>query len=356
MRRSRAQDVGLLRLIAQGIVGPRRNQPREAAERMLALQAQEQWSGLASLTARSTSRQQSDVLAALDAGELVRSWTLRGTLHLTAADDLRWMLRLLAPRQLARAATREARLGITAGELDRAKQIAVEELSARGPTSRADVIARWRASGLDTGDQRSYHLIWHLAHDGVVCLGPIRAGQQQLVLVDDWVAASPLFEREEALGELARRYFDSHGPATAADLKRWANLTAKETQLAIALARCKLSTLEIEGVEHLLGPTTQDELADCRREARGVFALPGFDELLFGYRDRSATLPERYAAQVLRANAVGRCTIIFDGRVIGTWKRPRHGTEAKIEQVAPLEHLPAAILRSAASQVAELVS
>lgn len=98
------------------------------------------------------------------------------------------------------------------------------------------------------------------------------------------------------------------------------------------------------------------ELADCRREAHGIFALPGFDELLFGYRDRSARLPGRYAAQVLRANGVGRCTIICDGRVIGTWKRPRHGTDAKIEQVTPLQRLPAAIRRFAASQLAELVS
>ena len=98
--------------------------------------------------------------------------------------------------------------------------------------------------------------------------------------------------REEALEELARRYFDGHGPATAADLSRWAKLTAADTRQAVAAARRHLSAVTLDEVEYLLGPTTEDELAACRRQAEDVVVLPGFDEMIFGYRDRSFTLPD----------------------------------------------------------------
>jgi hypothetical protein len=238
--------------------------------------------------------------------------------------------------------------------LETAERIAVETISSRGPAARAELMAAWQAAGVDTSSQRGYHLIWHLAHTGVVCFGPVRNGQQLLTLVSGQAPAVGRTGRGDALETLACRYFVSHGPATPADLARWANLTAADTRLAVAAARPRLAALTIDDVEYLLGPDTQDELASCREEARGVIALPHFDEMLFGYRDRSPTVPDDLSAQVfVHRNGVPRCTIIVNGQVAATWRRPvKHPGEPT--EITPLIPLTEQITRSAASKASAL--
>src|SRR6202008_1381013 len=99
-------------------------------------------------------------------------------------------------------------------------------------------------------------------------------------------------ERDEALGELAWRDFRSHGPATVQDFTRWTNLPAADVRAGLGIARPRLA---VDGVEFLLDPQTAELLGTCRRRARGVFLLPGFDEFILGYADRRAVLPAVYA-------------------------------------------------------------
>lgn len=331
------QELALLRLVAQGVVGPQPATPEQVVHRLLCLQAQDYWSGIASVAVRSVASLAA-VEGALNAGAIVRAWPLRGTLHLLAAADLHWLRVLLAPRELAAAATREARLGIDDGVLDQAQRIAVEVISSRGPVSRAEITAAWKVAGIDTSNQRGYHLIWHLAHTGTLCFGPVHQGQQRLVLVAEWMPAASEMERGDALANLARRYFDSHGPATPADLARWANLTAADTKRAIGAARPSLTSITLEDSEYLLGPSTEDKLAVYRDEAEAVIALPAFDELIFGYRDRTPTLPDEHSASVFaHRNGIPRSTIVLGGQVVATWKRPtKNDTRIKIAALTPL--------------------
>lgn len=363
-----ARELALLRVVAQGLAGPPPATPQAppttpqappatpqaVAERLLCLQAQDYWSGLVSVAARCDCSLAA-VEAAFDAGGIVRAWPLRGTLHLLAAADLSWLRELLAPRQLAGAARlRAARLGLDADVIDRAAQVAVEALSASGPRSRAELGRAWQAAGIDTSGQRSYTLIWHLAHTGTLVLGPTRDGQQLFAHSERWLPPTPSMARADALTELARRYFSGHGPATPADLTRWANLTIADTRRAVASARGELSTLSVDGVEYLLAPETQDALADCRSRAEAVLALPNFDELLIGYRDRDPTLPpERDHNVFANRNGVPACTILHRGQVIATWKRPRKGSGAAVE-VTPLAPMTAAVLSRAATRAAAI--
>ncbi len=349
------RDLALLRLVAQGIVGRRRSTPVTAVSRLVCLQAQDYWSGVASVVLRSGA-EPARVEAALNAGTVVRAWPLRSTLHLVAARDLGWIRDLLAPRELAAAAGREARLGITGRLVADAERIAVELLTERGPSSRAEVTAAWRAAGVDASDQRGYHLIWHLAQTGVLCFGPVRDGQQLIALAGKWVPASVSAAppRDDALETLAHRYFDGHGPARPADLSRWANLTAADTGRAVTAARRHLRSIRANDVEYLLGPTTEDELADCRKEAVGVVVLPGFDEMLFGYRDRTPTLPDDRSAHVFpHRNGIPSCTVLVGGQVAATWRRPTNRSPGTIE-ITPLVHLSQRTLRSAERKASAL--
>ena len=323
------QEVALLRLAAQRIVGPKAGTAVEAVRWLTAVQAQDFNGALTSVALRTASRRRTDVEEALDAGEVVRSWPMRGTLHLLAAEDLPWMLRLLAPRVVAATVGRRTGLGLTTSQLEQAREVAQRALSGGGRLRRTDLYAVWEDAGLATTGQRGVHMVSFLAMTGTLAFGPTNGGEQLIVLVDEWVPRPRALEGEGALGELARRYFRSHGPATIADLTRWANLRITDARIGTALARPQLDSMEVDGVEHLMDPRTPEVLRTVRNRANGVLLLPGFDEFILGYGDRSAQLEPEFADRIVPGgNGVFRDTVVSAGRVVGTWRRHRQGIEA----------------------------
>lgn len=323
-------DVAQARLIAQRLIRPGEPTVIEAVRWLTALQAQDFDSGVLSAALRTQSRRRSEVIAALDAGTIVRSWPMRGTLHLTAAEDLPWMLSLLAPRAVRTSAARRPALGLDESQLEEARAVAIGALSGGRRLHRGDLLEAWASAGFDCGGGRGNHALRFLAMTGTLVLGPTDpAGDHLVVLLDEWVPQPRKLDREEALGELATRYFRSHGPATAADLAAWSGLTAADLRTAVGLARPFLDTATVDSTEHLLDPQTFDLLAAARAEAAGVVLLPGFDEFLLGYRDRSAQLDPAFADRIVPGgNGIFRPTVVSAGQVVGTWTRtgrpPRH--------------------------------
>ncbi|MFK3979190.1 winged helix DNA-binding domain-containing protein [Micromonospora sp. NPDC050397] len=340
------QEIGLLRLVAQRLLGPRPATATEVVRWLTALQAQDYPGALASVALRTTAGTRSTVESALDHGEVVRTWPIRGTLHLLAAEDLSWILGLTASRTLARAAGRRAQLGLEPDTLERARELTVEALAGGRRLCRDDLLGLWGGAGLATTGQRGYHLIWHLAQTATICFGPVRDGEQMIVLVDEWIPRPRRPERDEALGELALRYFRGHGPATVADFTRWANLLAADVRTGLALARPVLARVEVDGVEYLMDPLTPDLLDAHRSAAGGVFLLPGFDEFVLGYRDRTAVLPAEFADHIVPGgNGVFRSTVVSDGQVVGTWARSGRGANRSLV-ATPFETFPAEVLDS----------
>lgn len=326
--------VGLLRLVAQRLAGPKLPTATEAVSWLTAAQAQEPRGVLTSIALRTAGGSRSGVEADLTSGRVVTSWPLRGTLHLVAAEDLPWMLRVAAPRVLAGDARRRAELGLDAAALARARDLAEPALAGDG-LRRADLLAVWDRAGLSTAGQRGYHLLRYLAMTGVLCFGPVRDGEQVVVGVEAWIDRPRWLERDEALGELARRYFRSHGPATVRDFAGWSHLLAADVRTGLAVAGDALARVDLDGVEYVLDPGTAEVLAGHGSEARGVFLLPGFDEFVLGYRDRGAVLPAGFADRIVPGgNGVFRPTVVYGGRVVGTWRRAGRGAAESVEASA----------------------
>lgn len=331
MTRTTPHEIALLRLAAQQIAGPGFATANEAVGWLTALQAQDHNGVLTSVALRTASGTRQTVEAAFNAGEIVKSWPMRGTLHVVVAEDLPWMLRLLTPRVVAGAATRRAQLGLDTAILETARELAVEALAGGQQLRRDELMAVWEKGGLDTGTQRGYHMLWHLAQTGTVCFGPVRDSEQLIVLLDEWIVRPRDPQREEALGELALRFFRSHGPATVKDLARWAKLTAADVRAGLALARPRLTRFEVDGTEYFMDPQTPDLLDACRDRARGVFLLPGFDEFILGYADRTAVLPAEFADRIVPGgNGVFQPTVVSDGQVAGTWRHTGKGAKRTV--------------------------
>jgi hypothetical protein len=348
-------EVALLRLAAQWLVGPGAPPPVEAVRRLLAVQAQDLPGAITSVALRTAARRRKDVEVALDDGEIVRSWPMRGTLHLLAADDLRWMLELLASRSLPALSARWAQLGLSETDAERARELVTAALGGGGRMRRADLLTAIDDGGVSTAGQRGYHLLGYLARTGTLCLGPTDgAGEQLFVLVDDWVPATPARARDEALAELALRFFRGHGPATEHDLARWAGLPLRDVRAGLALARPQLETLDVDGVEHLMDVETPDRLTACRDEAEGVVLLPGFDEFVLGYRDRTTILAPEFADRIVPGNnGMFRPTVVLGGQVVGTWQWTGRGAKRTLT-ATPFTSFPDAVSERILERAAEL--
>ena len=305
------------RLHAQCITAPVAASPADAVRHMAALQAQDYHAALWAVGLRTRNATLVQVEDAITRGEIVRTWPMRGTLHLLARDDVRWMVALLAPRVQAANAGRIARdLGLDATTLARGQRVVERALSAGTPVARADLYACMDAAGIASSNQRGLHLLNWLAHESVICHGPRHGRQPTFVLMDAWLPPAAPLERDAALHRLALRYLQGHGPATAADLAWWAGLTQKDAQRALALAVTELEQETADGTTWWWRSG-----APVPSRSRAVHLLPAFDEYLIGYRDRTQVLDAALTRRVFSVNGLVAPTAIIDGRVVATWKR-----------------------------------
>ena len=285
-----------------------------------AMQAQDYLGALWAVGVRMRGRVvEADVEREIAERRIVRCWPMRGTLHFVAAEDVRWMLELLAPRVLARNRARLAReFGLDAATLRRCRTAVERALRGGHALTRAELYAALDRAGVATGEGRGLHVLFALAHERLICFGARRGKQPSFVLLDEWLPPSPPKPRDEALAELARRYLTSHGPATSDDLMWWSGLTSKEAKESIALA----------------GP-----LPEPRVVTRPVVRLlPPFDEYTVAYRDRSAIIDKGFASRLNAGGGMLNEVMVVNGRVAGNWKRTLRGTKVEIA-IAPFREL-----------------
>lgn len=288
-----------------------------------AMQSQDYSSGLWSLGARLPSLTSHDVEAALERREVLRTWPMRGTVHLVPSVDARWMLDLTGQRALARAARRRAALGLDEPTAERALDVLAAALAGVGPMTRAACVQTLEQAGVPMGGQRAYHLLWYASQRGLTCMGPNAGATQTFVLLDDWAPDQRHYDRDEALATLACRYVRSHGPVSRQDFVRWSGLTAGDARRAIDAAGEVLTPVDVAGSAMLAHAEVLDAAgADPTLPADHVRVLPGFDEYLLGYKDRSLMLDAEHGPAVVPGgNGVFQPTLVRSGRVVGTWRR-----------------------------------
>lgn len=308
-----------------------------------AMQAQDYASGLWSLGARLPSVTRAEVEGALERREALRTWPMRGTIHLVPAADAGWMVEVLGERALARASRRRAYLGLEESTAERAVEVLADALAGGARLTRAQCVDALSTAGIPATGQRAYHLLWFASQRGVVCIAPHRGSEQTFVRLDEWVEHPNRPDREEALATIARRYVRSHGPVTRRDFIGWTGLTAGDADAALSAAGDSVTTVDVDGREMLVAA----DALEARPSSMPVLAMPGFDEYLLGYKDRSLMVdPDHAQAIVPGGNGVFRATVVRAGRVVATWKRTAAGARTVVA-VSPLVPLRSADRRDA---------
>jgi hypothetical protein len=337
-----------MRLAAQLLHRPAGRAPVDVVRHLVGLQAQAPLAAELGVRARSRRTTLADVeRALLEERSVVRTWAMRGTMHLVPADDVGWLLPLTVAPSVGQARRRLEEEGVSWPTAQRAVRLIEEMLAEEGPHTRPEIAERLRRRRVRTAGQATWHLTWLAAARGVCCYGPNRGGRPSFVLLRDWIGRPSALDRDRALAELAIRYLAGHGPAGPEDLAAWSGLRAADVRRAWDLVADRLVEVETEGV-------TRWRVKGRRIEAPSdlVRLLPMFDAYLLGWRSRELVLAERDRRRVVPGGGMIHQAVLVDGMVRGTWSADVDGDGLRIS-VGPR---PTGRLRNALQAEAEDVA
>ncbi len=240
--------------------------PAEVARTLCGLHAQLAATAELSVWARVEGLGRDDVREALEEERtLVKTWAMRGTLHLLASDDLPLYVAVLGPRWDDPGGAWLRGFGVTREQYDAILEGVPRALGARpktreqladklgelgGPELREKLLSGWGA------------LLKPSARRGHLVFGPNRGRNVTFVRPDRWLGRLPRVETEDAEREILRRFLAAYGPATADDVRRWLGMS-------VAKLKRMLRALEDELVEVELSGTPAWLLAVRRRRAAG---------------------------------------------------------------------------------------
>jgi hypothetical protein len=267
-------QIARIRLANQQICGAKFTEPRDLVARLGAVQAQDYAMAKWAIGLRLSSATERSIEAAIDSGSIIRTHVMRPTWHFVAAEDIRWMLKLTAPRIETACA-----FGMRWFELDnktliRCSKIIAGALEGGNHLTRQELMNIIETKGIRTGKERASHIMLQAELDQIVCNGKRRGKQLTYALFDERVPQTKSLSREVALANLAERYFTSHGPATLKDFVWWSGLTVADAALALKMIESRLYSEKIDENIYWM-PNT---MPASQIRSKSVRLLPAFDE------------------------------------------------------------------------------
>lgn len=338
IRTRRLANLGLLRVL------------REAPERIVAslgaMQAQDHRPAKWAIARRNPRLDDRAVQHAYAEGEILRTHVLRPTWHFVARRDIRWLLGLTGPRVKAANASAYRQLDLDTRMLDRCVKVLLGALQRGDHLTRSELGDALLRRGIPTDARRLAYIMMHAELDAIVCSGVPRGRTHTYALVDHRAPDALTLGRDEALTELARRYFTTHGPATIKDFGWWASLTSADIRHAVEHLDAELVRTE-RGGEVLYGPRSSKPR---RRKEPSILLLQAYDEYLVAYRETKYIVdPDRIWA--MRDGSSFLACIVLDGKIVGRWKPVQKSSHVAVE-VALHRRLSAAQARALEKEVA----
>lgn len=298
------EELMLRQLTNQHLIRP--TDGRKAAGDLCGLQAQYMSNAFHSLRLRSGS----------DSGQgLVKSWTIRGTMHVFPERDLPLFLHKGRSHYLRPCDTMEDDERIGKERKRRFAQLVLDSV-AEGTGEREALKRRCFAAGMTEGEAESLFNPWGgmlraLCEEGKLCYKAQE--KKEFMLCPPF---EPMEEKEARLA-LARRYFTFYAPATIRDAAYFFGTT--QTQVKAWLSELPVSQTQSGGKTYFYIETgreyRQEEIPDC-------FFLAGFDPLMLGYlKTESLYLPAEYLRGIFSLSGIVMPPLLLRGRVAGRWKR-----------------------------------
>ncbi|NHW49378.1 winged helix DNA-binding domain-containing protein [Paenarthrobacter sp. MSM-2-10-13] len=366
-----AESVRRIRLRRQQLRAPHAGGPADVVRNLLAVQSQEFPYARWTLAQRSSAGSSpvvtaSDVEQAVADGTILRTHILRPTWHFVHRDDLGWLMGLSADRLHQGNKGMYRQTGIDEDAAARSGQILAAAVADGAHKTREELARVLGGAGFPS---KGLGFIYHLMHAEIsrvlVSGSPVRSAggalKQTYALFEERVPGfltSPLAgeDREQALGQLALRYFSSRGPATVKDCAVWSRLTMEDVKRGVQVAQDispgSLGALLLDGLEYYLAAEEVDTLASGDHPwTTADPALPRidliqcYDEYVMGYSQSRHFLGG--TAPYFPEDNGPMHVVLLDGRLAGWW---RHGFSGGVCELDVRMNRPATAQEQAALQ------
>jgi hypothetical protein len=319
-------DILKFRLTNHLITKGKPDNPEKVVSWMGAIQGQDYGQAKYAIGCRMSDAKDRDIEKAITDKKLVRTWALRGTLHVVAAADIHWLLPLVTPVIITRCQPQFKRLELGDKEFTKIHHCIVQLLQDDRQLTRKELFEGLEQKNISTAGLRGVYILYKAGWQGLICLGPLKGKQDTYTLLEEWVPDVKKITKEQALAELARRYFQSHGPATLNDFILWSGLRISEGRSGFEQIRDTLTQIEVN--DQLYWMAGNGSATD--KFGNNTYFLPGFDEYLIGYKDRALMLNAADTKKVILKNGIFKPVIIKNGKITGTWNRVIHKNKLTI--------------------------
>jgi uncharacterized protein YcaQ len=251
---------------------------------------------------------------------LVKTWSLRSTLHVHHVSDRAMLKSFNAPRYEQFLKWMQTYQNKNVQTYDNEERMLA--VFASGPTTRAELHEAvpqlkelgWTGWGAD---------VKGLAFKGDVIFAPSGQGPARFALAEHWLGPMPQSDMsyEDAATELLRRYLGSHGPASLNDFRFWTGIKVVTAKAAFARMRDEIVPVQVEkmkGVRYVLASDV-DRLQTVKG-ASGVRLLAKFDPLLMAHWDKALYLKKQDHRTVFQMAGQVEASVLIDGVVAGIWR------------------------------------
>ena len=310
-------DIAHIRLHNQRLLGEKFQTPHEAVSFLGAVQSQDYPAAKWSLGQRLKNATDETIDQAFNKGEILRTHVMRPTWHFVPPSDIHWMLELTSPRIKQFMAHYNRKLELDDGLFKKTTAMIVKLLKEKSYATRQEIKAELTKIGITTDVQRLAHIVSWAELDAIVCSGPRIGKQFTYALLADRAPKTKNKTRDEALAELAKRYFTSHGPAQVKDFSWWSGLTVKDAEEGLNMIKSKLHNEILDDKTYWFSKENKIN----NQKTPKAFLLSIYDEYTIAYKDRSALGDGRYFEQLISMGNALTAVIIIDGEIAGTWKR-----------------------------------
>ena len=338
--------------------------PRKAAldvvERIAGLHAQLTASAELTLWARVSGLEREAVSRALwEERALVRTWAMRGTLHLLPAEELPLFVAAqgaLKPRHHVGSWLRH--WGLTREQAEAMLAAIPAALDGRVLTREELAGEVARITGIESLDGKLRggfgDLLKPAAFRGDLCFGPSDGRNVRFARPDQWLGPWEPVETDEAVRAVTRRYLAAYGPASREALARWFGMTSPaQAGRWLASLGDEAATVKLDGEELIMLAADAEEAA-AAEPAGSVRLLPAFDHYVVAApRDRDAVLPAEHRARVYRPQGWLSPVLLIDGRMAGVWSHERAGDRVVVS-IEPFGRLSRAVKAGAEAEAAAL--
>ncbi len=311
-------EIARRRLRSQGLTKVIFKDATDVVTQLGAVQAQDYAGAKWALAQRLKDVTDSALDKAFADGSILRTHVLRPTWHFVSPADIRWLLKLTAPRVHQASAYMYRRSGLDKAIFKKSTATIEKTLLGGKQLTRAELASALSKANISADALRLSYLMMYAELEGVICSGARRGKQFTYALLEERVQPVKAISRDDSLAELAKRYFTTRGPATANDFAWWSGLTVSDAKKGIEANQAELESEAFNRQVYWF----KESKAPPKEKSITAFLLPNFDEYFIGFKDRGA-IGERLNESHLKmdGSAFLAHLIFINSQLVGGWKR-----------------------------------